>query len=96
MSLPEIRAVTYARVSHKKQLRNNSLAAQERACVDFCRREGLTVDRVFIERGESAKTANRTELKRLIEYCRKNKGRISVVLVDSLDRFSRNVGEHHR
>ena len=56
-------AVLYVRVSTAEQVDNYSLATQERACRDYCEREGLTVDRVFREEGESAKTANRTQLR---------------------------------
>jgi len=46
---------------------------------------------VFIERGESAKTQNRTELQRLIKYCHENTGKISALIVWKIDRLSRNM-----
>jgi DNA invertase Pin-like site-specific DNA recombinase len=48
----------------------------------------------FEEPGESAKTANRTELQKLLDYCRKNKGRVQFVIVFSLSRFAREKFDH--
>src|SRR5438309_7740798 len=85
-----MRAVIYCRVSTKDQVRNLSLPTQQRACAEFCQRQGWEVDRVFVEHGESAKTANRTELKNLLAYCREHKGRIQCVVVYSVNRFARD------
>ncbi len=57
-------AVIYIRVSTKEQTENLSLPTQLRACEEYCRREGLEVLERFKEEGESAKTADRTELQR--------------------------------
>ena len=90
-----MRAVIYCRVSTHQQTKNLSLPAQRKECARFCKEQGWTVARVFIERGESAKSADRTELNRLLDYCRENLGRIDVMLVYSLDRFARNSYDHH-
>src|SRR5262249_31413734 len=55
--------------------------------------QGYKVARVFVEEGESAKTADRTELKALLQYCREAKD-IKAVIVYKLDRFARNAGDH--
>jgi len=89
------RAVVYCRVSTQEQTKNLSLSTQQRLCEDYCRREGFDVDRIFIEAGESAKTADRTELKKLIAYCREMKRRIDFVVVHSLSRFARETRTHH-
>jgi DNA invertase Pin-like site-specific DNA recombinase len=52
-----MRAVIYCRVSTKEQAKNLSLPAQKKACIRFCGDQGWKVDRVFVDRGESAKTA---------------------------------------
>jgi DNA invertase Pin-like site-specific DNA recombinase len=44
--------------------------------------------RIEVE-GESAKTADRTELQNLLQYCRANKGRVQFVVVFNLTRFAR-------
>ena len=87
-----MRAVIYCRVSTKEQLQNLSLPTQEKACVEYCRRQNYEV---FVEQGESAKTADRTELKKLLQYCRENKGRIDAVVVYALSRFARERLDHH-
>ena len=66
-------AVIYCRVSTKEQTQNLSLPTQRRSCEEYCRREGLEVAKIFMEEGESAKTADRTQLKALLAYCVNNK-----------------------
>src|SRR6201999_4581171 len=44
--------------------------------------------------GESAKFADRTQLVELIDYCRRNKGAVQVLIVWKVDRFARNVTDH--
>src|SRR5262245_26111581 len=90
-----MRAVIYCRVSTKEQTLNLSLPTQRRACEEYCRREGLEVARVFEERGESAKTADRRELQAMLAYCRENKRHVRYVVVYQLSRFSRAARDHH-
>lgn len=87
----------YIRVSSDRQVENMSLSEQERICREFCERSSqadFAIDTVFREEGESAKTADRTALQEMLEYCRKNKGRIKHLVVYKLDRFSRRVEDH--
>src|SRR5436853_3450669 len=88
------RAVIYCRVSTKEQLANLSLPAQQRACLDYCERQGIALDRVFVEEGESAKTADRPELKEMLSYCRQQRGRVQYLVVYTVDRLSRNSYDH--
>lgn len=94
MLSPVIGAVVYVRVSTKEQTENLSLPTQLRACEDYCRREGFDVLARFREEGESAKTSDRTELKKLLEYCRQNKGRVNFLVVYNLTRFARDKYDH--
>ena len=89
-----MQAVIYCRVSTRDQVHNLSLPTQEKSCVDYCQRNGYGVNKVFVEQGESAKTADRTELKNLLAYCRQNKGRIEVVVVYAVSRFAREKFSH--
>lgn len=84
------RAVIYTRVSTVDQVENQSLEGQERACRDWCQRRGIEVDSVFTERGQSAKTRDRTELIRMLEHCRKNRGRIDCLVIFAVSRLSRD------
>ena len=89
-----MRAVIYCRVSTSEQVQNFSLETQRKACREYCAQNNLVVDRVFVDEGESAKTADRTEFKNLIAYCRENQKRIDFIIVYSLSRFSRDQYVH--
>ena len=77
------------RVSTKEQTENLSLPTQLRMCEQYCRREGFEVLDRFKEEGESAKTTDRTELQKLLKYCRMHKGKVHFVVVYNLTRFAR-------
>ena len=82
--------VIYVRVSTEEQVRNFSLETQERECRLYAERNGWTVLRVYREEGESAKTADRTELKKIQEFCKTNEGKIGYLVVWKVNRFSRD------
>ena len=66
---PMIGAVIYVRVSTKEQTENLSLSTQLKACEEYCGREDFELLSPFREEGESAKTADRTELQNLLQCC---------------------------
>ena len=84
-------AVIYVRVSSKDQLKGYSLTDQERICREWCMSAGYEVRMVFTERGESAKTANRTELKKMLTFIESCHKQLAVVVVYRLDRLSRDI-----
>jgi DNA invertase Pin-like site-specific DNA recombinase len=84
--------IIYCRVSSSDQVEGTSLESQERICREHAARQGLVVEAVFVERGESAKTADRTELKRAVAHCHRH--HTAVFLVYKIDRFSRNQDDH--
>ncbi|MBS1503771.1 MAG: recombinase family protein, partial [Bacteroidetes bacterium] len=89
------KAVIYCRVSTKEQVEDgNSLVTQERLCREYAYKEGFEVAEVFIEKGESAKTADRKELNRLLDFCTKKKNTVQAVIAYKLDRISRNLGDY--
>lgn len=90
-------AIIYCRVSSYDQVEDgNSLATQERLCREYAIKNGLTVldNYVFIEKGESAKNVDRTELKKMMEFCTKNKDKISSIVIYKLDRLSRSIDDY--
>ena len=87
-------AVIYVRVSTKEQTENLSLPTQLRACEEYCRRQGYEVLERFHEEGESAKSADRSQLQNLLTYCRLHKGRVHFVVVFNLTRFARDKYDH--
>jgi site-specific DNA recombinase len=89
------RAVIYVRVSTTEQAEEgNSLSTQEKTCREYAQRSEFEVAEVFVERGESAKTANRTELQRMLAYCAQKKNQINAVIVYKIDRLSRNTDDY--
>ncbi len=89
------KAVIYCRVSTKEQVdEGTSLITQERVCRDFCSKHGYEIAEVYIEQGESAKTADRTELKKLLAFCTTKANSISAVVAYKLDRIARNTDDY--
>ena len=86
--------IIYCRVSSKEQTEGTSLKSQELACREYAKGRDITVLKVFVERGESAKFADRTQLLELIDFVRKARGEVKVLVVWKVDRFARNVGDH--
>src|SRR5579863_6233292 len=89
-----MKGIIYCRVSSKEQAEGTSLDSQRLACEEYARAKNTEVIRVFVERGESAKFADRTQLLELIEFCREHKGSINSLIVWKVDRFARNVTDH--
>lgn len=84
------RVAIYCRVSTKGQVEDgNSLSSQERICKEYALKKDYEIAELFLEKGESAKTADRTELQRLLHYCALSKNRISVVVFYKIDRWAR-------
>ena len=89
------RAVLYCRVSTKEQVEDgNSLVTQEKNCRDYAIKNGYEVAEIFIELGESAKTADRTELQNLFSYCANKKNNITAIIAYKLDRIARHSDDY--
>lgn len=85
--------VSYSRVSGKEQYDTNlSLQTQDRAMQEYASRTGKKIVASFGGTYESAKTDGRKEFNRMLDYIKKNKGKISQILVYLTDRFSRTGG----
>src|SRR4029078_5692678 len=89
-----IGSLIYVRGSPKEQTENLSLPTQLKACEEYCQRQNFHVLARFREEGESAQTADRTELQKLLQFCRTNKGRVQFVVVFNLTRFARDKYDH--
>lgn len=89
------RVVIYVRVSTMEQAEEgNSLSTQEKICREYATKNDYHVLDVFIERGESAKTANRTELQKMLALCAQKKNGVTAVIVYKIDRLSRNTDDY--
>ncbi len=84
-------AIIYCRVSSKDQVDNYSLPLQEKICREYAKRCGYEVIEIFVEKGESAKTIDRTQLKKLLDFISKNHKRVNAIIVPKLDRLARNM-----
>lgn len=85
--------VKYTRVSGGKQLETDSLENQEKAVNEYAIRHGLQIVASFGHTHESAKTDDRKEFQRMIDFCRRSNGKISTILVYKMTRFSRSGGK---
>lgn len=87
-----MKAVAYIRVSTQDQVDGHSLAAQERLFRELCRGRGWDPVHVYREEGRSAHVDSinkRPVFKQLLEEA--GTGRFEVVVVHTLDRWSRNL-----
>jgi DNA invertase Pin-like site-specific DNA recombinase len=86
-----MKCLLYARVSTDKQAQKDiSIPAQIEAMRKYVKRNGWKVAGHFVDEGESARTANRPELKKLIDQCKEKKD-IDAVIVHKIDRLARNL-----
>jgi len=76
-----MKGIIYVRVSSDEQVKGTSLENQDDLCRAYCQNKGIEVVEIFREEGASAKTAQRAEFLRSIEFCRKNKGKIDAFVV---------------
>lgn len=85
----------YARVSTDKQAqRDLSIPAQLDAMREYAKKRKWRIIGEYIDEGKSAKTADRPELKRLLDRCKQEKGIVDVVVIHKIDRLARNVTDH--
>lgn len=85
----------YVRVSSDEQVKGMSLDFQKQDCLAYAGKKRLEIERVYEERGESAKFADRPELIKLLDYCQKHGRRIDALIVWKLDRLSRNQLDYY-
>ncbi len=84
-------SVIYTRVSTKEQADNNqSLETQLKACIQLAAQNKFAVLGKFGGTYESAKTDERKEFNKMLDFVRKSKEKISYIIVYSVDRFSRS------
>ncbi|MBT9161437.1 MAG: hypothetical protein DDT27_01549 [Dehalococcoidia bacterium] len=87
-----MRAALYVRVSTEEQVEGYSLDAQLRSMRGFCAERGWEIVGEYIEEGRSARSENigkRPQFKVLMNDA--FSGKVEVVVVHKLDRFSRNL-----
>ncbi len=88
-------AIIYTRVSTDEQAdRGYSLRHQKDVLEKYCAIKNINIIAHY-EEDHSAKTFNRPEFNKLLEYVRKHKHEVDKLLVLKWDRFSRNATDAH-
>lgn len=82
--------VIYTRVSSQQQADNLSLTTQLKGCTLYAEKMQYNIAATFGGTYESAETDERKQFTAMISFVKKFKGKISYILVYSLERFSRN------
>ncbi len=91
-----MRCVIYLRVSTKEQAEKDlteegfSIAAQREACVRRIRDEGWELVDEYVDKGESARTADRPRLRAMLARVAED-GDVEAVVVHKVDRLARNM-----
>lgn len=95
--IADMKAVAYVRVSSDEQVKGTSLDSQTEACEKYAKDNGIDLpkDNIFREEGVSAKLINRPKLAALLDYCAKNKGKVSHCIIWKVDRLARKSEYHH-
>jgi DNA invertase Pin-like site-specific DNA recombinase len=83
-----MKAAVYTRVSTEEQVEGTSLEMQRDRCVAYCEARGWEVVEVYTDEGVSGSLASRPALDRMMAAAAA--GRVDIVVVYKLDRFSRS------
>lgn len=82
--------IIYTRVSSKEQFEHNgSIESQERLCDRLAQQRSIPILERFGGTYESAKSEDRKEFKRMMDFIRTSKENIKYIIVSDNDRFSR-------
>jgi site-specific DNA recombinase len=84
-------AIAYVRVSSDKQKDNESPATQRKKVAEYAEANNIEIIRWFEDIAQSAKTANRKELKNLLHFTLTHRGKIDHLIVYKMSRASRDA-----
>jgi DNA invertase Pin-like site-specific DNA recombinase len=89
-----VKAVIYLRVSTKEQAEEGySIPAQAETCRRFIAEKGWELADEYIDRGESARTADRPQLRAMLARVAEDRN-VDCLVVHKLDRLARNLEDH--
>ena len=89
-----MKAVIYLRVSTKEQAEEGySIPAQAKACRRFLADQGWDLADEYVDRGESARSADRPQLQAMLARLAEDRT-IEALVVHKLDRLARNLEDH--
>ena len=81
--------VAYLRVSTEAQTEKYGLDMQKQKILDYCERNGVVIDKWYIDGGYSGSKLDRPEIQKLLDDS--ENGLVSTVYIYKLDRMSRDV-----
>jgi site-specific DNA recombinase len=86
------KAVIMCRVSSDEQAKGYSLDVQLEQLTKYCDRNDISIVKQYRE-DHSAKNFNRPEFQNFLQFVKRNKGEVDLLLITSWDRFSRNLSD---
>ena len=81
--------VAYLRVSTETQTEKYGLDMQRQKIIDYCERNGVTIDKWYVDGGYSGSKLDRPDIQKLLDDA--ENGLIGRVFIYKLDRMSRDV-----
>lgn len=81
--------VAYLRVSTDAQTEKYGLDMQKQKILDYCKKNGVTIDKWYVDGGYSGSKLDRPEIQKLLDDA--EKGLIRTVYIYKLDRLSRDT-----
>lgn len=85
------KALAYIRISDKKQIDGESPDTQREIIQQYAQRNDTDIVEWFYDEARSGKNADRQELKNLLLFAKKYKGKIDFVIVYKMNRASRDL-----
>ena len=86
------KGIRYLRFSHDGQS-NSSIERQDMYTSQWAERNDVQVIDTFTDAGYSAKTFDRPDFQKLKDFIAKHHRQVDYLIVDQMDRFSRDAGE---
>lgn len=86
------KAIRYLRFSHDGQS-NSSIEWQDTYTAQYCSTQKLEIIDTFIDAGYSAKTFDRPDFDKLSKFIAEHYRQVDYLIVNQMDRFSRDAGE---
>ena len=87
----EVKAYGYLRVSGKGQVEGDGLVRQEKAIRDYSEKNGIVIEKVFMEEGVSGTLRNRPALAEILIELEENGTGVKTILIEKVDRLARDL-----
>lgn len=88
------KAVGYVRISSTRQINGESPETQKAQILAYATQHNIQIIAWFYDEAVSAKTIQRPELKRMVQYIQGHKGQVDFVVVYKMSRISRDMNSY--